>query len=137
MPPPPHTFLRPAPMAAVVIIAWVIAVLTVGMLTPATAGPWRLVAQPARVIAIDAPVYAESPDGWWACGWGFHCRPTAAREPGDPPPTWRAARGGEVTLTCQFGAYAKIETTDRVGWIAATAVRTRIPLRPDCNALNL
>ncbi|ODU05266.1 MAG: hypothetical protein ABS81_08110 [Pseudonocardia sp. SCN 72-86] len=134
--PPTTTRLRRWLLVTAAVVTWLATLGTIGTFTTATAGPLQIDAQAARVI-VDSPVYAESPDGWWACAWEFECRPTARREPGDPPPVHHVGRGQDVTVVCQFGAYSKIETVDLAGWTATTALHTRTPLPTNCTAFDL
>ncbi|GEL25062.1 hypothetical protein PSU4_40160 [Pseudonocardia sulfidoxydans NBRC 16205] len=134
--PPPATRRRRWLLIGAAVATWLATIATIGAFSTATAGPLQVDAQAARVV-VDSPVYPQSPDGWWACAWQFDCRPTARREPGDPPPLRQIPRGQDVTVVCQFGAYSKIETVDLAGWTATTALHTRTPLPTSCTAFDV
>ncbi|WP_142065320.1 hypothetical protein [Pseudonocardia kunmingensis] len=100
----------------------VLALLVTAMLVSAGAAhavPWYMW-RDGVVSEDEAPVYAESVDGW-ACHIGLGCR-SAERTPDDPPPIWTAQRGDPVQVECYLGEYYKIHADRGEGWILISYV---------------
>ncbi|MFC5210384.1 hypothetical protein ACFPM0_28000 [Pseudonocardia sulfidoxydans] len=61
------------------------------------------------------------------CAWANDCRPTAAREPGDPAPIWFSQGRDKITVVCELGAYYKVE---RETWTAGLPPPRSTPSTP-------